>query len=103
VPLRNSGLSLGLVDASTWVETVAMAVGILIAAAVLLPRARGRGVATATGLLLGGGTSNLLDRGLLGSVRDFWVLGPIVVNPADIAILAGFALLAWAQSRSPGR
>ena len=41
------------------------------------------------GLLLGGGIGNLLDRALLGYVRDFMWIPGLVINVADIAIVVG--------------
>ena len=95
LPLRNPGLSLQLVHAGRWPETVAMALGAVAAAALLLPRVRSGAVSAATaGLLLGGALSNLADRALFGAVRDFLVLGPVVANLADLAVFAGLVLLA---------
>ena len=48
------------------------------------------------GLLIGGASSNLLDRLLLGSVRDFLATPWAVINLADLAVVAavvGVALL----------
>jgi lipoprotein signal peptidase len=43
----------------------------------------------AAGLQLGGALSNLADRLAAGSVTDFVVVGPLVVNVADLALLIG--------------
>jgi len=48
------------------------------------------------GLLVGGAASNLVDRALSGSVRDFIRAGDVVFNPADIAIIAGLVAYAIA-------
>jgi lipoprotein signal peptidase len=40
-------------------------------------------------LVVGGALSNLLDRLLLGAVRDFLAIAHIVINLADLAVLAG--------------
>lgn len=91
VPLRNPGLSLGLVTTSRWSEIAAMSVGLALLAAALLPAVRrGRVGALPVGLLLGGAFSNLADRATLGSVRDMLPVGQLVViNLADIAVLIG--------------
>lgn len=93
-PLRNPSLSLELVHAGRWPEVVAMAVGVAVGAALLLPRVRTGAVSrAAAGAPLGGAVSNLADRALFGSVRDFLVLGPVIANLADLALAAGFVLL----------
>jgi lipoprotein signal peptidase len=100
LPLHNPGLSLGLVDSGRWLETGVMALGVLLAAALLLPRVhRGKLPALPTALLLGGAVSNLLDRAVTGSVRDFLPVGPVVLNVADVAVLAGVVVLAAATVR----
>lgn len=100
-PVRNPGLSLQLVDTSRWVETAAMTVVLLIAAAVLGPRVRRGTLSPAVvALLLGGAASNLLDRAVTGSVRDFLPIGPVVINVADLAVLTGLVLVAVATVRN---
>lgn len=70
----------------------------------LLPRVRSGAVSAGTaGALLGGAVSNLVDRVLFGAVRDFLVLGPVVANLADLAVLAGLALLARDLLQARGR
>jgi lipoprotein signal peptidase len=46
----------------------------------------------AAGLQLGGAASNLADRLVTGAVTDFFVAGPIVLNLADLALVAGTAI-----------
>jgi lipoprotein signal peptidase len=108
LPLLNPGLSLELVRAGRWPETLAMALGVVAAVALLLPRVRSGAVPALTaGLLLGGALSNLADRALFGAVRDFLVLGPVVANLADVAVVAGLVLLArdllYVRSRRTSR
>jgi hypothetical protein len=53
----------------------------------------------ATGLILGGAAAgNLLDRAIFGSVRDFLLTGPVVINLADVAVLLGLTVAygSWA-------
>jgi signal peptidase II len=46
----------------------------------------------AAGLQLGGAASNLADRVAMGHVTDFILAGPVVINIADIALVAGTAI-----------
>src|SRR5690348_4463512 len=99
-PVHNPGLSLGVVDTARWSEVAAMAVGLLVATVALGAALRaGRVRAAPAALVLGGAASNLLDRALTGSVRDMLAVGPIVINPADVAVVAGVLLLAGAETR----
>jgi lipoprotein signal peptidase len=90
VPLRNPRFSLGLAATTRPLMLLAMAAGIALVAAYGV-RATGR--STLLGwiptLVLGGALSNLLDRLLLGAVRDFLAIGHLVINLADLAIVAG--------------
>jgi hypothetical protein len=49
-------------------------------------------------VLVGGALSNLVDRLLLGAVRDFLAVAHVVVNLADLAVLAG--LVGYGLTRS---
>jgi lipoprotein signal peptidase len=106
LPMRNAALSLQLLDAGRWVGTAAMTAGLVLAGLLLVPRV-GRGALPVTwpALLLGGAAANLADRALLGAVRDFLPLGPVVLNPADLAVLAGLLglLLTLALQRAAPR
>lgn len=55
--------------------------------------AAGRSVTIGFGLLIGGGIGNLLDRLRAGYVTDFIVHGNQAFNLADVAILAGTAVI----------
>jgi lipoprotein signal peptidase len=90
VPLRNPSFSLGLATTTRPLTVLAMAAGIALAAA-YATSAAGRGglPGWVPALVVGGAASNLLDRLLLGAVRDFLAVGHLVVNPADLAVLAG--------------
>jgi lipoprotein signal peptidase len=57
-----------------------------------LRRRPGTLLGLAVGLQLGGAISNLLDRLVAGAVTDFFVVGPIVLNLADLALIAGTAI-----------
>jgi lipoprotein signal peptidase len=89
VPVHNPRFSLGLAGASLLVMALLMAVGILAAGGYSLHAAhRGRLPIWVPGLLVGGASSNLLDRLLLGAVRDFLATPWAVINLADLAVLA---------------
>jgi lipoprotein signal peptidase len=80
-PTRNRDLSLGLAS-GPWAVQVALMGAALLAVAAVLTRAvsRGKVPGWAAGLLIGGALSNLVDRALLGSVRDFLHLVSRVVS-----------------------
>jgi lipoprotein signal peptidase len=93
-PSHNPGLSLQVVDAARWVEVSVMTAVLVVAAMVLGPRVLdGCLPSGGVALALGGAASNLLDRALLGWVRDFLVVGPVVINVADVAVVIGLALI----------
>jgi signal peptidase II len=90
VPLRNPRLALGLAATTRPLMLLAMAAGIAL---VTIYRARATGHSALPGwilaLVIAGSLSNLLDRLLLGAVRDFLAIGHLVINLADLAVLAG--------------
>ena len=59
------------------------------------------GGVTAGSLLLGGALGNLVDRAATGAVHDFLVVGPVVINVADVAVLAGVLAVWRGLARSP--
>jgi signal peptidase II len=91
VPLRNPRLSLGLAAGPRLLMLLAMAVGITLVTAYGV-RAANHDSRTAwiPAVVIGGALSNLIDRILLGAVRDFLAIGHIVVvNLADLGVLVG--------------
>jgi signal peptidase II len=99
LPLRNRELLLGVVGGNR----VALAL-LMVAVLVGFGRHVVRRVQTGTlspvaaGLLVGGAFANLTDRAVLGSVRDFIVIGHVmVVNVADLAVAVGLVLYARAH------
>ena len=64
---------------------------VFVGAAALLTKLYRRGTVGAggVGLVLGGALGNIVDRTVVGFVRDFLAVGPVVVNLADIAVLLG--------------
>ena len=104
VPVHNPRFSLGLAGAPLPVMALLMAVGILTAGGYSLQAAHRRRLpAWVPGLLVGGASSNLLDRLLLGSVRDFVATPWAVINLADLAVLAAViaAILAHLVRQPP--
>ena len=100
-PMRNPAFSLQIADAGRWTEVLAMAAFLAVGVAVMSRlMASGRVPAWAIGLLLGGAVGNVVDRVLFGSVRDFLIAGPVVINLADVAVLIGVAAAygAWAKT-----
>jgi signal peptidase II len=69
-----------------------LALGLLFAAAAHVPPL----LAASIGVVIGGASSNLLDRLHGGAVIDFIVLGPWpTFNLADAAMVLGCATIAW--------
>jgi signal peptidase II len=102
VPVRNPEFSLGLARASLLAMLVAAIVGIAAAGVWTIRRARdGRLAAWVPGLLLGGAVSNLADRIMFGSVRDFLATPWVVFNLADVAVLAAIGGLIAARRPEP--
>jgi lipoprotein signal peptidase len=89
VLVHNPRFSLGLAGASLPVMALLMATGIATAGGYALwAAAHSRLPVWVPALLLGGASSNLADRLLLGSVRDFLATPWAVINLADLAVLA---------------
>jgi signal peptidase II len=90
VPVRNPGFSLGLATTTRPLMLLAMAAGIALVAAYGAATPGRRALpGWILALVIGGSLSNLLDRLLLGAVRDFLAIADIVINLADLAVLAG--------------
>jgi lipoprotein signal peptidase len=103
VPVHNHRFSLGLAGAPLPITALLMAAGILAAGGYSLHAAHRRRLPTwVPGLLVGGASSNLVDRLLLGAVRDFLTTPWAVINLADLAVLAAVigAILAHLTRRS---
>ncbi|MFO1034733.1 MAG: signal peptidase II [Hyphomicrobiales bacterium] len=96
----NEGVSYGLLTTHTQMILVLMSIFISLVLVIWLARARHGLVAAALGFIIGGAMGNALDRLLHGAVADFVSLhwgswSWYVFNVADIAIVAGVALLLY--------
>jgi lipoprotein signal peptidase len=104
MPTTNPRFMLGLAGAPHLVATTLMVLGVALAVHVAI-RQLGRGnlPAPAAGLTIGGAVANTIDRAVNGAVTDFLVLGPVVLNLADGAVIAGLAWSAatWTNRRRP--
>jgi len=98
----NKGVSYGL--ATTHAQSLLISVSLVISALLWLWLARCHSplTAAALGFIIGGAISNAFDRAIRGAVADFFyfhfegmqfALLNFVFNPADVAIVAGVALL----------
>jgi signal peptidase II len=107
-PAYNAEFTLGVAAASPWVTVLVAAMVLLAFGGYTLSMARtGRLPGWVPGLFVGGALGNLFDRILFGAVRDFFIVGSVIVNLADVAIvvgLAGYAEGRWRQrKREEGR
>jgi signal peptidase II len=96
----NHGVSYGLLETHTQGLLVLVTVLISTVLWIWLCRAKRPLTVAALGLVIGGALGNALDRLVHGAVADFFLLhwGQInwyVFNPADMAIVAGVALLLY--------
>lgn len=102
--VKNTGISYSLLDGDTYTWQLVLAlfsVVVVVALWVWLAVAgTGRLMAWAIGLIIGGALGNGLDRVLIGGVADFFSFHAFgyywyVFNIADVAIVAGVALLLY--------
>jgi signal peptidase II len=96
----NRGVSYGLLETHAQEILVGLSLVITVLLVVWLRRARHALAAASFGLLIGGALGNALDRVLHGAVADFvhlhWgTFSWYIFNVADIAIVAGVALLLY--------
>jgi signal peptidase II len=93
-PVRNPGLALGVIDVGTGAELALMLVGLFGGGMWLLRRAAvGKGRLLTAVFVVGGAASNLADRLVYGSVRDFIPTPWAVFNLADVFLVAGVVLI----------
>ncbi|WP_295556972.1 signal peptidase II [uncultured Hyphomicrobium sp.] len=102
--VKNTGISYSLLDQSSYGWQVVLALfSVVVSLALwiwLAVAGTGRVMAWAIGLIIGGALGNGLDRLLIGGVADFFSLHAFgfywyVFNIADVAIVAGVALLLY--------
>jgi signal peptidase II len=106
----NRGISYGWLSEGSWISQgllIALALAISAGLWVWLARSTRPVTAAAVGLILGGALANAFDRAVYGAVADFFLfhLGRFewyIFNLADVAIVAGVALLVY-ESLSEGR
>lgn len=99
----NRGISYGLFQQHSAVgRTVLIVISLLTILALLawIARVDDRLTALSLGLIIGGALGNAIDRGVYGAVADFfslhaWGYHWYVFNLADMAIVAGVALLLY--------
>lgn len=98
VPVQNAGYLLEIGKGSA---PALMSALFLVAMAAWAVRSLRRGVLRplAAGLLLGGAASNVVERVLRGAVTDFIGTPWIVLDLADLAVLAGLAMAVSARLR----
>jgi signal peptidase II len=102
VPLRNPGFSLALAATSRPLMLLAMAAGIaLVAAYGVRATAHSALPGWIPALVIAGAISNLLDRLLLGAVRDYLAIGHLVINLADLAVLTGVLIYGLTRLARP--
>jgi signal peptidase II len=108
VYVKNIGISYSLFDQASYAGQLMLAAfGALATCALWVWLARGGGnrlMAVSLGLIMGGAVGNAIDRVRLGGVADFFSLHAFgfywyVFNIADVAIVAGVALLLYDSLR----
>jgi signal peptidase II len=101
-PVTNDRFSLGLAGGSLSTMVLVTVAGIVLFGAYVTWQAVcGRLSAWVPGLLMGGALSNLLDRLVLGAVRDFMATPWVLWNLADLAVLLGIAGYALGHLHRP--
>jgi signal peptidase II len=96
----NKGVSYGLLTTHMQELLVALSIAITVVLVIWLAKATKPLAAASFGMLIGGALGNALDRLLHGAVADFvhlhWgTFSWYIFNVADIAIVAGVALLLY--------
>ena len=90
LPVQNSDFSLSVASADFPTMLVLSLLGIVVFGGYTCSAAARRTLpAWIPGLLVGGGIANLADRMVFGAVHDWLDQGKVVVNLADLAVLAG--------------
>ena len=103
VMVWNRGISYGLFQQdSSMGRAVLIGISVITIAALMIwvAHVREKWTALSLGLIIGGALGNAIDRGVYGAVADFFSLHAYgfhwyVFNLADVAIVAGVALLLY--------
>lgn len=91
-PVHNPEMALGVIGGPPLVLIMAMIGALVIFASYLLRRMyQGRIPPLVPAFLVGGALGNIIDRLLLGAVRDFIPTPLVVFNIADVALVVGVA------------
>ena len=106
--IDNPSYTMGAGGAGGWYLPVLSAVAILVAIWWLVPVVRaGKLSPWPVGLAIGGALGNLGDRVLHGQVTDFLKTPWLIVNMADLAVLAGLVVIltsgSWRSLTAVGR
>lgn len=102
-PVTNPGLALGLLQPSRLVGLSLASIALIAIGWWMFARSLRIGLPLwPVGLAVGGSLGNLIDKVLLAEVRDFLLVGPIVVNLADLGLALGVAAF-LTQLWQPGR
>ncbi|HUP16763.1 MAG TPA: signal peptidase II [Acidimicrobiia bacterium] len=89
-PVANPDLALGVAGGKPFLLTTVMIIALAVFGRHLIRKVHtGQLSVAVAALLLGGAAGNLIDRALLGSVRDFIPTPWLIFNLADVALLAG--------------
>ena len=89
-PVANPDLALGVAGGHPHLLTILMIIALAVFGRHLTRQVHDGKLSTAVaGLLVGGAVGNVIDRALLGSVRDFIPTPWLILNLADLALLAG--------------
>jgi len=107
----NRGISYGLLTQDSELGRIGLLAASIITVVILfvwMARTRQRMVACALGFIIGGALGNITDRLLHGAVADFFLAHAFgfywyVFNLADVAIVAGVAVLLYDSLIGAGR
>ncbi len=100
--VRNDGVAFGLLGGAGTLVLILTLLTMAVLLVYFAARAQDPGAWLAVGLVIGGATGNLIDRARLGAAIDF--IDPPAwpaFNFADVAIVAGVALLGMSMLAPP--
>ncbi|MGH3455621.1 MAG: signal peptidase II [Nocardioidaceae bacterium] len=97
MPLTNRRFMLGVAGALPIAMTALMTAGVMPGSS--WPERWCRMSPTAAGLMIGGAAANTVDPGGHGAAQDYLLIGHVVVNLADMAVVTGLILTATRVGR----